>query len=198
MEINKRISEDSLDQIFFKARTHRAFLNESIDDRVLHQIYDTLKWGPTSANCCPMRLVFVKSSEAKERLIACLDKGNIAKVRSAPVTAIIAEDMEFYEKLPKLAPHADVRSYFVGKRKLIEDTAFRNSSLQGAYFIIAARAHGLDCGPMSGFDNAKLDEAFFAGTSWKSNFLCNIGYGDATKLKARQPRLSFDEACQVV
>jgi nitroreductase len=198
VEINKRISEDSLDQIFFKARTHRAFLNESIDDRVLHQIYDTLKWGPTSANSCPMRLVFVKSSEAKERLIACLDKGNIAKVRSAPVTAIIAQDMEFYEKLPKLAPHADVRSYFFGKRKLIEDTAFRNSSLQGAYFIIAARAHGLDCGPMSGFDNAKLDEIFFASTSWKSNFICNIGYGDATKLKPRQPRLNFDEACQVV
>lgn len=198
MEINKLISEDSLNQIFFKARTHRAFSNEPIDDRVLHQIYDILKWGPTSANCCPMRLVFVKSPESKQRLIECLDKGNIPKVQSAPVTAIIAMDMEFYEKMPKLAPHADLRSYFAGNPKLIEETAFRNSSLQGAYFLIAARAVGLDCGPMSGFDNAKLDAAFFADTKWKSNFLCNLGYGDATQLKPRQPRLGFEEACLVL
>lgn len=198
MEISKLISEDSLDQIFFKARTYRAFSNEPVDDRVLQQIYDILKWGPTSANCCPMRLVFVRSEESKEKLIACLDKGNVSKVESAPVTAIIAMDMEFYEKMPKLAPHGDLRSYFVGNQKLIDETAFRNSSLQGAYFMIAARAVGLDCGPMSGFDNTKLDAAFFQGTAWKSNFLCNIGYGDATQLKPRQPRLAFDEACQIL
>jgi nitroreductase len=198
MQINKLISEDSLDQIFFKARTHRAFANEPIDDRVLHQIYDILKWGPTSANCCPMRVVFVKSPESKAKLISCLDKGNIPKVQSAPVTAIVAMDMEFYEKMPKLAPHGDLRSYFAGNQKLIDETAFRNSSLQGAYLLIAARAVGLDCGPMSGFDNAKLDAAFFADTKWKSNFLCNLGYGDATQLKPRQPRLSFDEACVVL
>jgi 3-hydroxypropanoate dehydrogenase len=198
MEFYKMISEESLDQIFFKARTHRSFAPEPIEDRILQQIYDTLKWGPTSANCCPMRLTFVKSEGSKEKLIACLDKGNIEKVKSAPVTAIIAQDMEFYEKLPKLAPQGDLRSYFAGKTKLIADTAFRNSSLQGAYFIIAARALGLDCGPMSGFDNEKLDAAFFAGTKLKSNFICNLGRGDATKLHPRQPRLNFEEACEIV
>jgi 3-hydroxypropanoate dehydrogenase len=192
------IHRESLDQIFFNARTHRSFFPEPVSDDLLHRIYDVLKMGPTSANCCPARLVFVKSDEARAKLLPCLDKGNVEKVRSAPVTAIVAHDMEFYEKLPKLAPHGDVRSYFAGKPKLIEETAFRNGSLQGAYLIIAARALGLDCGPMSGFDNAKLDAALFAGTKWKSNFICNLGHGDASKLHPRQPRLDFDEACGIL
>jgi 3-hydroxypropanoate dehydrogenase len=194
MEINQQ----SFDQIFFNARTHRSFFPEPVSDELLHRIYDVLKMGPTSANCCPARLMFVKSSEAREKLIPCLDKGNVDKVRSAPVTAIIAYDIEFYEKLPKLSPHGDVRSYFAGKQKLIDETAFRNGSLQGAYLIIAARALGLDCGPMSGFDNAKVDATFFAGTTWKSNFICNLGHGDASKIFPRQPRLDFDVACKIV
>jgi len=194
MEINK----ESLDQIFLQARTHRSFFKEAVSDEMLHHLYDVLRMGPTSANCCPARLVFVKSDAARAKLIPCLDKGNVEKVQSAPVTAIIAHDMEFYEKLPKISPHGDVRSYFVGKPKLIEETAFRNGSLQGAYLIIAARALGLDCGPMSGFDNAKLDAAFLAGTAWKSNFICNLGHGDSSKIFPRQPRLEFDEACKIL
>lgn len=192
------MNDDGLDQIFLKARTHKAFLDQPIPDETLQNIYDVLKWGPTSANCCPARLIFVRSKDAKEKLISCLAKGNIEKVRSAPVTAIIAEDLKFYEKTETLSPHSDLRKMFGDDKKLIEDTAFRNSSLQGAYLIIAARAFGLDCGPMSGFDNAKLDAEFFAGTSWKSNFICNLGYGDATKLFPRAPRLAFDEACKIL
>jgi nitroreductase len=192
------IAKEDLDLIFLKARTHRSFTDQDVSDETLHQIYDVLKMGPTSANCCPARLVFVKSEEARAKLITCLDKGNIEKVKSAPVTAIIAQDMEFYEKMPKLAPHGDSRSYFAGKPKLIADTAFRNSSLQGAYLILAARALGLDCGPMSGFDNEKLDATFFAGTTWKSNFICNLGHGDGAKIYPRQPRLDFEEACKIL
>jgi 3-hydroxypropanoate dehydrogenase len=155
--------------------------------------------GPTSANMCPMRIIFVKSQEAKARLKPALDAGNVDKTMKAPVTAIIGMDIHFYDQLPKLFPHADARSWFKDlPENLLEVIALRNSSLQGAYFMLAARALGLDCGPMSGFDNAKVDEAFFAGTKVKSNFLCNLGYGDASKLYPRLPRLGFEEACKVV
>ena len=191
-------SEEALERIFAKARTHSAWLPKPVSDELLHHIYDLLKWGPTSANCGPARIAFVKSKEAKERLLACMAPGNVDKTRAAPVTAIIAYDLEFYEKLPKLFPFADARSWFAGNKPLIESTAFRNGTLQGAYFIIAARSLGLDCGPMSGFDNAKVDEAFFQGTTWKSNFVCNLGYGDPGKLYPRAPRLDFDEACKIL
>ncbi len=190
----------ALEQIFRSARTHKAWLNEPVSHDLFRAVYDLCKWGPTSANSTPGRFVFVKSKEAKEKLIPCLDKANVEKVRSAPATIIIAEDVRFYEQFTKLAPHAPepTRKMFEGKTELAEDTAFRNSSLQGAYFIIAARALGLDCGPMSGFDNDGVDAAFFAGTSWRSNFLCNIGYGDASKLFPRAPRLDFEEACRIL
>jgi nitroreductase len=196
--MSRPLPGEALEQILTKARTHSVWSPEPVSDGLLHQVYDLMKWGPTSANCCPARMVFVKSKEAKEKLLACLAPGNIEKTKTAPVTAIIAQDLEFYEKLPRLFPHADARSWFAGNRPFIESTAFRNSSLQGAYFIIAARSLGLDCGPMSGFDNAKVDAAFFEGTSWKSNFVCNLGYGDASALRPRLPRLEFNEACKFV
>jgi 3-hydroxypropanoate dehydrogenase len=145
-----------------------------------------------------MRVVFVKSPEAKAKLLGCVAPLNAEKVKTAPVTAIVAQDLEFYEKLPKLFPQADARSWFAGNAAFAENTAFRNSSLQGAYLILAARAAGLDCGPMSGFDNAKLDASFFEGTRWRSNFICNLGYGDASKLFPRNPRLDFAEACKIL
>lgn len=191
-------SDDALKLLFLDARTHSAWLDKPVDDALLQRAYDIARMGPTSANCSPMRIVFVKSAEAKAKLKPCLAEGNVEKTMTAPVTAIIAQDMEFYEQLPKLFPHTDARSWFAGKPEAIESTAARNSTLQGAYFMIAARAVGLDCGPMSGFDNAKLDEAFFAGTSYKSNFLCNLGYGDASKLHPRSPRLEFGEACKIL
>lgn len=189
---------EALDLIFRNARTHSAWLDKPVEDALLKQIYELAKMGPTSANISPMRVVFVKSPEAKEKLKACLDAGNIEKTMSAPVTAIIAHDMEFYEKLPKLFPHTDARAWFVGKPDYIASSAFRNSSLQGAYFMLAARSLGLDCGPMSGFKNDALDKAFFEGTAFKSNFLCNLGYGDESKLHPRSPRLSFDEAAKIL
>lgn len=185
------------EQLFDHARTHNAFDPQPIPEATLRQLWDLMKWGPTSANCSPVRIVFVSSSEAKEKLLACVSPGNFEKTRQSPVTAIIAMDMAFYDKLPQLFPHADARPWFADKPDLIAATAFRNSSLQGGYFIIAARALGLDCGPMSGFDAAKLDAAFFAGTTLKSNFICNLGHGDAGKLFSRSPRLAFDEACTV-
>ena len=194
----RSLPQEALEQIFTKARTHSVWLSERVSDELLIEIYDLMKWGPTSANCSPARILFVKSKEAKEKLLACMAPGNVEKTQAAPVTAIIAQDMEFYEKLPKLFPFADARSWFAGNKPLIESTAFRNSSLQGAYFIIAARSLGLDCGPMSGFDNAKVDAAFFEGTSWKSNFICNLGYGDPEKLRPRAPRLEFSEACKIL
>lgn len=190
--------DEALKQILTEARTHTAWLPDPVSDELLVQIYDLMKWGPTSANSSPARIVFVKSKEGKEKLLPCLAPGNVEKAKAAPVTAIIAYDLEFYEKLPKLFPFADARSWFAGNKELIESTAFRNSSLQGAYFMIAARSLGLDCGPMSGFDNAKVDAAFFKGTSRKSNFICNLGYGDASKLYPRAPRLDFSEACKIV
>jgi nitroreductase len=191
------LSDHALDVLFRKARSHNGWLDKPVSDEQIRQIYDLLKWGPTSANSCPARFVFVKSAAAKEKLKACLDEGNVEKSMTAPVVAIIGMDMEFYEKLPKLFPHTDARAWFVGKPAKIEETAFRNSSLQGAYLIMAARSLGLDCGPMSGFDNAKLDAAFFPDGKIKSNFICAIGYGDESKLYPRGPRLDFEEACRI-
>jgi 3-hydroxypropanoate dehydrogenase len=193
------MSNDGLDLIFRKARTYNAWLNKPVDDALLRQAYDLAKMGPTSANMSPLRIVFVKSKEAKERLKPALDPGNVDKTMAAPVTAIIAMDIHFFDKLPKLFPHADARAWFKDlPEPVLEYIALRNSSLQGAYFILAARSLGLDCGPMSGFKNALVDAEFFAGTTLKSNFLCNLGYGDASKLHPRSPRLDFDEACKVV
>ena len=184
--------------LFTEARTHNGWLDKPVSDAELQQVYELAKWGPTSANCSPMRIVFVRSAAEKEKLIPCMAPGNQEKTRAAPVTAIIGMDMAFYEKLPQLFPHADARSWFAGNQALIDSTAFRNSSLQGAYFMIAARAHGLDCGPMSGFDAEKVNAAFFAGTAVKANFVCNLGHGDPAKLFGRSPRLAFDEACKIV
>ncbi|MBX9805695.1 MAG: malonic semialdehyde reductase [Alphaproteobacteria bacterium] len=190
-------SENLLELIFIKGRTHYKWLDKPVEDDLLQEVYDLAKLGPTSANSCPMRIVFVKSEKAKAKLKPCLIQENVEKTMTAPVTAIIAYDLEFYEKLPKLFPHTDARSWFVGNAPFIETSAFRNSSLQGAYFMLAARACGLDCGPMSGFDNALVDEAFFHNTSLRSNFLCNLGHGDSTKLYPRSPRLTFDEVCKI-
>ena len=193
------LSNAELDIIFRNARTHSVWRDKAVDDALLMQAYDLAKLGPTSANMCPLRVVFVKSHAAKERLKPALDANNVDKTMKAPVTAIIGMDIRFYEKLPELLPHADAKAWFKDlPMSVLEAIALRNSSLQGAYFMIAARSLGLDCGPMSGFDNAKVDEAFFAGTTVKSNFLCNLGYGDASKLHPRSPRLTFEEACKVV
>ncbi|HXA46324.1 MAG TPA: malonic semialdehyde reductase [Burkholderiaceae bacterium] len=191
------IDDNSLDVIFRNARTHNGWLEKPVTDAQLHQIYDLMKWGPTSANCSPARIVFVKSAAEKEKLVSCMAPGNVDKTKAAPVTAIIGMDYAFYEKLPQLFPHADAKSWFVGNQPLIDGTTFRNATLQGAYFMIAARAIGLDCGPMSGFDADKVNAAFFAGTSVKADFICNLGYGDVSKLFGRSPRLSFDEACKI-
>ena len=197
--MSEMLSEAALDQLFRSARTFNAWLPKDVSDAQLHELYELAKFGPTSANSSPMRLIFMKSKEAKDKLAPFLSEGNRAKTMAAPVTAIVATDHAFYEKLPQLFPHADARSWFVDNQPLIDVTAFRNGTLQGAYVIIAARALGLDCGPMSGFDNAGVDAAFFAGTTIRANFLINIGYGDASRdLFPRSPRLSFDEACRIV
>jgi len=189
----------TLDLIFRQARTHTAWKSQPVDDAVLLQAYELAKFGPTSANMCPMRVVFVKSKAAKEKLKPCLDAGNVDKTMAAPVTAIIGMDLHFFDQLPKLSPHVDAKAWFKDlPENILEYIALRNSSLQGGYFMLAARAVGLDCGPMSGFNNAQVDAAFFAGTKVKSNFLCNLGHGDPAKLHPRAPRLSFAEACQVV
>ncbi|WP_329742371.1 malonic semialdehyde reductase [Dyella sp. A6] len=196
--MREMLSEAALDQLFREARTFNAWLPKDVGDEQLQALYDLAKFGPTSANSSPMRVVFVKSKAAKEKLSPFLSEGNRAKTMAAPVTAIVAQDHAFHEKLPQLFPHADAKSWFEGNQSLIDITAFRNASLQGAYLMLAARAVGLDCGPMSGFDNAGVDTAFFAGTQVRSNFLINIGYGDASRdLFPRSPRLSFDEACRI-
>ena len=195
--MNQSLHETALDQLFRTARSHNKWLDRPVSDETLHELYELLKWGPTSANCSPMRVVFVKSAAAKERLRPALAPGNLDKTMAAPATAIVAYDLEFYENLPRLFPHTDARSWFVGKEAHIETTAFRNGSLQAAYLIIAARALGLDCGPMSGFDNAKVDAAFFPEGKVKSNFLINLAYGDPAGLKPRGPRLTFAEACKI-
>ena len=192
-----RLPDTCLDTIFRTARTYGAFLDKPVGEATLREIYELLKWGPTSANSEPARFVFLVSHQAKERLRPALSAGNLDKTIAAPVTAIVAYDVEFHEKLPKLFPHTDARSWFAGKPELILTTAFRNGTLGGAYLIIAARALGLDCGPMSGFDNAKVDAEFFPDGKLKSNFLCNLGYGDPSKLMERHPRLSFEEACRI-
>lgn len=192
------MTEQDQQLIFTEARTHGHWKPAApVADDILKRIYNLMKFGPTSANCCPLRIVFVKSQEAKEKLKPCLDEGNVEKTMNAPVTAIFAQDMKFYDHMPKLFPHADAKSWFAGNDPLIAETAMRNSSLQGAYFMIAARAFGLDCGPMSGFNKAKIDEAFFGGTSFKSNFLCNLGHGDPGKLYPRSPRFSFEDVCVI-
>ena len=185
------------EQLFTAARTQNGYLDRPLPDATLRELYDLLKWGPTAANSCPARFVFVRSAEARERLLACMSPGNQPKVREAPVTVIVGMDLAFHEQLPKLFPHTDARSWFAGKPELIASSAMRNSSLQGGYMILAARALGLDCGPMSGFDADKVDAAFWAGTAVRTNFICTLGTGDPAKVMARSPRLSFDEACRL-
>ena len=192
------LSTDALDCIFRTARTHRAWTARPVTDETLHAVYELMKWGPTSSNCCPARIAFVRSPEAKERLRPALDAGNVAQTMAAPATAIVAYDLEFHERLPLLAPHYDARSAFVGKPELIRTTAYQSGTLQGAYLIVAARALGLDCGPMGGFDSARVDATFFPEGTVRSNFLCNLGYGDPAKLHARAPRLAFDDACRIL
>jgi 3-hydroxypropanoate dehydrogenase len=186
-----------LDQLFRNARTHNPLIGE-VPDALLHELVDLLKLGPTSANCNPARFLFVKSREAKERLKPHLSEGNLDKTMKAPVCTIIGYDLDFYLYLPNLFPHTNARSWFEGDEPKIFDTAFRNGTLQGAYLIMAARALGLDTGPMSGFDNAGVDREFFAATNIKSNFLCNLGHGDGEKLFARSPRFSFDEMAKII
>lgn len=196
--MSDKIAESALDQLFRDARTHNGWTDEPVGEDLLRQLWDLVKMAPTSANCSPARLVFVTSDAAKEKLKPCLMEGNVAKTMAAPVTVIIGQDMEFYEKLPELFPHTDAKAWFAGNDDLIASTAFRNATLQGGYLIMAARALGLDCGPMSGFDVAKVDAAFFAGTKVTANFLCNIGHGTTEDLFPRSPRLAFDDACRVV
>jgi 3-hydroxypropanoate dehydrogenase len=188
----------ALDSLFRTARTADVWTATPISDETLRELYDLTKFGPTSANCSPARFVFLRSQEAREKLLPALSAGNVAKTMSAAVTVIIAYDPFFYERLPTLFPQADVMSWFAGNKALSEETAFRNGTLQGAYLILAARALGLDTGPMSGFDRATVDRAFFADNGWKSNFLLNLGQGDPASLLPRNPRLSFEEACQVL
>ncbi|MBV2234597.1 MAG: malonic semialdehyde reductase [Sterolibacterium sp.] len=187
----------SLAQLFTAARTHNGFTQEAVSDATLHQLYELMKWGPTAANNCPARFVFVKSQEAKARLKPALAPGNVDKTMAAPVTVIVARDLAFYEHLPTLYPATDARAWFVGNEAAIEETSLRDTALQGAYLILAARALGLDCGPMGGFDKTVLDAAFFTGTTLKSVFLINLGHGDPSKLYPRGPRLDFDTACRI-
>jgi 3-hydroxypropanoate dehydrogenase len=187
----------STEQLFTQARTQNGYKPTPVSDDQLRALYDLLKWGPTSANSSPARFQFVRSAPAKEKLMACTPPANAQKISQAPVTAIIGMDMAFHDKLPVLFPHTDARAWFAGNEAKIAETAFRNSSLQGGYFIVAARALGLDCGPMSGFDAAKLDAAFWSGTMVKTNFICTLGEGDPGKVLARSPRLSFEEACSL-
>jgi len=192
------IVKTALDQMFHNARTHSHWQNRPVPEEILHQLYDLLKLCPTSANCSPARFVFVKSAEAKQRLLPCLAEGNVEKTRLAPVTVIVGMDMAFYNQLPRLYPHADAKSWFEGQDELIQATAFRNSALQGAYLIMAARALGLDCGPMSGFDAQRVNTEFFPEGQVKTNFLVNLGYGEAARLHARSPRLGFADACTII
>ena len=195
--MKKALDDAALNILFREARSYNRWAGEPVPDQTLHELYELLKFGPTSANSTPARFVFVKSAEAKSKLVACLSPGNVVKVEQAPVTVIIAMDEKFYENLPKLFPHMPGAANMFKDAALAQVTMMRNSSLQGAYLILAARALGLDCGPMSGFDNAKVDAAFFAGTPLKSNFLCALGTGTTEMLFPRSPRLGFDEACKI-
>ena len=197
LTMSRSLDDVTLDQLFRTARTYNAFGGE-IDDATLHRLYDLLKFGPTAANTTPARFLFIRSPEAKQRLAPLLDEGNRAKTLSAPVTVVVAHDMDFHEKLPVLFPHTNAKAWFDGPRENRQVPAFRNGTLQGAYLILAARALGLDTGPMSGFDAAGIDAEFFAGTQWKSNFLVNLGKGDPASIFPRSPRLPFDEACRIL
>jgi len=194
----KPLSDEALDRVFRTARTYNGFTAEPVTEAEMRAIWDLLRLGPTSANQEPLRIVWCASQEAKEKLAQSCSAQNAPKVRKAPVTAILAMDMEFYEKLPRLFPHTDARAWFLGNEGLIRESAFRNATLQGAYFIIAARMLGLDCGPMSGFDTAKVNEAFFADTTYRANFISTLGHGDPATIFDRLPRLDFDEANQII
>ncbi len=193
------MSNSFLQSIFDQARTHHAWLDKPVDDQILKQIYEHMKWGPTSANGLPLRIFFVKTSEQKERLCTTLIDKNIPQTKTAPVSAIFAYDLDFYEHLPRLYPATDARSWFAGNEESIKRTALINASLQAGYFMMAARAIGLDCGPMAGFNPAKVDELFFAKhPTYRSFIVCNLGYGDTSKLYPRGPRFEFNEICQIV
>lgn len=197
--MSQELSGEALDRLFRNARTHHAWLPQPVSDDQLRQLYDLMKWGPTSANCSPARLVFLRTPESKQRLLPALSAGNREKTRLAPVTVIVGYDLQFYGKMGKLFPHnPGMRELFANNPQLSQITAFRNGTLQGGYLILAARALGLDCGAMSGFDNAKVDQEFFPEGRVKSNFLCNLGYGDPSKLLERHARLDFEEACQML
>lgn len=193
-----KISNESIDTLFKTARTFHSWQDKPIEDSLLKELYDLMKFGPTSMNCCPARVIFIKSPEAKARLNPCLAPFNVEKTMTAPVTAIVAYDLKFYEKMKALWPHADAEAIFKGNTDLVQETALRNGSLQGAYFIIAARSLGLDCGPMSGFNADLINQEFFSDGSVKANFLCNLGYGDANTLYPRGPRLEFDEVAEIL
>ena len=192
------LDEAARDTLFRNARTHAAWQDRPVPDATLQDLYDLLKWGPTSGNCCPARFLFLRTREAKQRLLPALSPGNVEPVLKAPVTAIVATDPLFYEQLPRLFPAVDARAWYEANPGFADDTARRNTTLQGGYLILAARAVGLDCGPMSGFDNAMVDRDFFADTRWRSDFLVNLGYGDPAGLRPRNPRLAFDEACRLL
>ena len=193
------LSTQAFDQLFNDARTHNKFSDRKVEPELLHKLYELMKWGPTSANCTPARLLFITSPEAKAKLAPCMSVNNRAKTLQAPVNAIVGMDLAFYDALPELFPHnKDARSWFVGNPQLIAETALRNSSLQGGYLLLAARGLGLDCGPMSGFDADAVNAAFFAGTAVRTNFICNLGYGDPAGVFPRSPRLDFDQACSIL
>ena len=196
--MNNPLSDPALDLLFREARSHNRWLDKPVSDDLLQQVYELAKWGPTAANSAPARFLFIRSEEAKARLKPALAEGNVEKSMTAPVVAVIAMDLEFYEHLPRLFPHTDAKSWYVGKPEKIQASASLNATLQGAYLMLAARSLGLDCGPMSGFDNAKLDGEFFPEGKVKSLFICAMGYGDAAHIYPRGPRLDFDEACQLL
>jgi 3-hydroxypropanoate dehydrogenase len=198
MAFDTPLGDDTLDQLFREARSYNGFLDKPVSDAQLNAIWELMKFGPTSANCLPARLVWCTSADAKEKLAALVAPTNADKIRKAPVSVIIGMDMKFYDQLPELFPHADAKSWFTGNDAMIEATAFRNSSLQGAYFIMAARALGLSTGPMSGFDNAAVDAAFFSGTDVRSNFISTIGYGDPSTIFGRSPRPGFDRFNSII
>lgn len=198
MTDSKILDDQAMDVLFREARTHNAWQDKDVSDVLLQALFDLVKWGPTSANCFPARFLFVKTQEAKERLKPHLMEGNVEKTMAAPVTAIVAHDLKFHEHLPKLFPHTDAKSWFEGDQELIDSTAFRNGTLQGGYLIVAARALGLDCGPMSGFDGDGVKGEFFPDEDVEINFLCNLGYGDSEALFPRSPRFNFDDVCKII
>lgn len=198
MDTSKTINNQALDTLFRSARTYNHWLDRPVEAGQLHAIHDLLKMGPTSANCSPARFVFLQSPDAKQRLKPHLDAGNVDKTMAAPVTAIIAYDYDFYEHMPKLFPHTDAKSWFVGRPDFIKETADRNGALQAAYLFMAARALGLDCGPMTGFNPEGVKAEFFPDKNWKADILCNIGYGDDEGMFPRSPRFGFDEACEIL